>query len=251
MRKCLTTGLIILGAFAVAAANAKGPAHIKPGATKVLSTMTETLRAGSFSFQTRDLIDVPTDDNRIVQLEGRYTVQVRRPDQVYTEGTVGGNSLALWYAAGELTLHNRKAGTVAKAAAPKDLDAFLDWMATQHDILLPGHDFLYSNVLETVRATSDAGRHVGVATVQGKSYDHLQFEDDDFLWELCVAKDSPQTPARLIMRDPKGSDVLYYEADYTNWRFEPIPADAFVPNIPNNANWVELEEIIAALKEVE
>lgn len=221
------------------------------GSTRVLAALSAALESESFSFKTRDLLDVPQGDNRMVQFEGRYTVHVQRPNRMYAQGTVDENALTLWYTDGKLTIYNKNAKTVAETAAPRDLDEFLDWIATEHDILLPGHDFLYSNLLKTVRAGADSGRHVGVVQSKGKSYEHLQFQDEQYLWELWVASDSPAVPVRLLIRDPGAFDVLCYEAEYSGWRFGPAPRRIFITDVPADAKTVSMKELVSGLEKVE
>ncbi len=140
---------LLLSSLAVAQ-DAPSARFIDPKVEDVLKAMTDALTgAPAFAFTAEATLDERHPSGMKIQLTGRRAMAIRRPDRIVSdvEGDMGNRSA--WYDGETLAVLDKAHHTYAVLevpSSPSDIDATLDFVADEYDIVLPLADFIRADV---------------------------------------------------------------------------------------------------------
>jgi len=179
---------------------AADPPRIAPEARAALLRMSQTLQRaqGIRFFAKTQYDDVLPSGLRLLRTNTvRYLVS--RPTGLRVEFEGHDDSRLLVYDGSTATLYDRDRKFYAVTSAPDTLDAALDMLAREADVVVPLSDLLYRDpgavLLEKVTAAS----RVGTDTIDGMEAEHFVFSQAGLDWQIWIAKGERAVPLRLVL----------------------------------------------------
>lgn len=217
-----------------------------------LEAMAELLGEAKYlQFSGNDWTDHKGDDGHVVQEDGTFKLALARPDRLRVDGRLGENDVTLWYNKGQVTIYERNRKVAALASTERSLDEYLDDLVERYDISIPGQDFLYEDLADTLTEWVDTGRSLGVVSLGEDTCHQLVFQQAQIDWELWIDAGGKPVPRRLLIDETTSKEQFGYAADFHGWSFDPIPDNTFTPDLPAGAAEVSLDEFVAALEEAQ
>ena len=155
----LASALLATGAFAQDAPSAP---FMDPRVEELLTTMGHALTgAGAFAFTAEVTLDELHPSGMKIQHTGRHAMAIRRPDRIVSdvEGDLGNRSA--WFDGKTIAVLDKAYNTYAVLdvpsspsgpSGPSGIDAALDFVADEYDIVLPLADFIRTDVHESLSA---------------------------------------------------------------------------------------------------
>ena len=194
-------------------------------------------------FSGNDWTDHLGDDGHLAQEDGTFKVALARPDRLRVDAQLAENDVTLWYDQGQVTLFERNRKIVARAGTELSLDEYLDDLIERYDIAIPGQDFLYEDLVDTLTEWVDTGRTLGVVSLGEDPCHQLVFQQAQVDWELWIDAGGMPVPRRLLIDETTSKEKFGYLADYHGWSFDPIPDATFTPDLAAGTAEVSLRTV--------
>jgi hypothetical protein len=241
---CLTP---MQGGTQTAASAPKAPA-IEARADEVLRKMAKLL-AGTkrFTLEAEETFDAEFAHAYRIQLTNVRTLSVERPSRFVTSATGDTLHRASWYDGRSLTVLNKERNVYAIVEMPGSIDAVLDKLAADYQLVLPLSDFLYSDPYQTLMEGVLYGKYLGIHQAGGAACHHLTFGQDGVAWQLWIDAGEQPWPRKLAIAYWEDASVPQYQATFRRWIPDPQLDDAgfrFAP--PAGAKQVDPLELVAA-----
>lgn len=247
MRVCASAVAIL--AVAVPCVGLAAP-PVDERADDLLRAMGRTLAAAKrMSFQVaaiESLVDEET--GKVVHLTSARSIALARPDRLRVEETSSFTRHAAWFSAGRLTVLDAAVNQYAVADVPATIDAMLDHLFEQYELVMPIADLLFSDPYATLSAGVGTGEHLGDATVGGRRCHHLAFTQEHLDWQVWIETKGEQAlPVKIVITYKNEPGDPQFTARLSGWDLAPaLPAGHFDPVLPRDAERVSLEELTGA-----
>jgi hypothetical protein len=246
-------GLVFVGAAAggvqapapAPKAEAEPARTIDPKADEIMKKMSAFL-AGTktFTLEAEETFDAEFARAYRIQLTNVRTLTVERPSRFAAVATGDTLHRASWYDGKNLTVLNRKRNVYASLEMPGTIDAVLDTLATDYEVVLPLSDLLYGDPYPTMMGGVLYGKYLGTHLAAGVSCHHLTFGQEGVEWQIWIDAGAQPLPRKLAIAYWDQPGVPQYQAVFRRWTLDPkIAADQFVFRAPAGAKKVALEDL--------
>jgi len=166
-------------------------------------------------------LDLVTNDDERVQVDGVANYKVRRPDGFVIQVDTDLKKRTFFYNGKEFTVFAPELGFYATAPAPPTIRQTLDVLWQKFGISLPLEDLFRWSDPDNKRAeTLTSGFVVGPATIDGVATDQYAFREGDIDWQIWIQHDGPPLPRKLVIIDRTDPARPAYSARLT-WNVNP------------------------------
>ena len=196
--------------------------------------------AQSFGFTAHELIDEVEEGQRI-QYSNSRSMLVRRPDRIATEAYGDLVNRSVWYDGKSFTLLDREFNTYIQVPAPNSIDAVLDQIEEQLEVVIPLGEVLSEDVYQALTPQIRQAQYLGLHQVRGIECHHIIFTQDDLDWQLWVEASSTPVPRKLIIVYKREPGIPQYSAVISEWDFTvATPDELFEFRAPEGARELDM-----------
>lgn len=202
---------------------------VDPNAVKALANMSAFLQSlSTFELKTQTTLDLVSNTDQKLQLEGTATYRVRKPNAFLIDIVSDSWNRRLVYDGKEFTLYAPTLGYFASWPAPATIQATIADVEQRFGISIPLDDLFRWSGPDGARADAlDSGFKVGVETIDGVKTDHYAFRDGDIDWQVWIQQGPQPLPRKLVIVDRRDPTQPAYVARLSWTLNPPLSADAF------------------------
>jgi hypothetical protein len=221
---------------------------IDPKAEQILKQMSEYLaKQPLFGLRVTEYVDELSDEGYPVELVNVRKALVKRPDRILGDVEGDNPNRAFWYDGKTVTVLDRKANVYATTEVSNKIDAMLDYMVNEYDLVLPLVDFLYSNVYDALTEQVESGRYLGLHTLGERKAHHLVFRQVLVDWQIWIDEGEAPLPRKLMIHYKRERGCPRYTVVFEEWNLSPqVKDEAFQFVTPADALKVEFSKVMPA-----
>jgi hypothetical protein len=218
---------------------------IDPKADDAMKKMSAFLAGQkTFTLEAEETFDAEFARAYRIQLTNVRTLTVERPSRFAASATGDILHRASWYDGKSLTVLNRKRNVYASLEMPGTIDAVLDKLATDYEVVLPLSDLLYADPYPTMMGGVLYGKHLGTHLAAGVACHHLTFGQEGVEWQIWIDAGAQPLPRKLTIAYWDQPAVPQYQAVFRRWTLDvKVKPDQFVFRPPTGATRVELRDL--------
>lgn len=217
------------------------PAGVDPQARVLLEASTRYLAGQQrFTVDTQSTIEAVLESGQKIQFDHSVSLAIRRPDRFRAHRVGDLVDQHFYYDGRSLTLHNPDDAYYATLPAPATLEAMLDFLREELDIVAPAGDLLYRDAAGILLQDVTSGFVVGKSMVNGVRCDHLAFSDGHTDWQIWIQEGSSPLPRRFVITSRDVLSAPQFSVQMTRWDLAPVlddPLFEFSP--PEGARQIE------------
>ncbi len=223
---------------------------------EVLKEMEQALTgATQFAFTAEVTLDELHPSGMKIQRTGRRAMAIRRPDRVISdvEGDLGNRSA--WYDGKTMAVFDKAHNTYAvldvpsNPLGPSSIDAALDFVADEYDIVLPLADFIRSDVHESLFSPAELGLYIGLTNVGGIACHQVALANDFMEWQLWIDAEGDPLPMKIVITYTDEPGEPQFAARFLSWNLSPeLPDEAFQFSPPEDARKIPASEMVARIQ---
>ena len=131
---------------------------------------------------------------------------------------------------------------------PATIDATLDHLAENYDLVLPVADLLYSDVFQAVQPGIRTGTYAGLHYVGSRKCHHLVFTHEAVDWQIWIDAGAKPVPRKLVITYKLEDGHPQYQAVITEWREMSLPDEVFQFKNTTSAKETDLLPMIEKAK---
>ena len=231
-------------ATSAVSADNETPLPLQPQATRILKRMSDYLSAANqFSFHSEGTDEEVLDSGPRLHLATSVDIVVRRPDRIWADMRDDHNHKRFWYDGSRITLLTVPANLYATASAPGQIDATIDYIIDEYDVVLPLADFLVSNPYDVLTEKVSGGLYIGLQSVNGVLCHHLVFTQAEIDWQIWIQEGNQPVPRKFVITYKNEPASPHYTAHLTDWDFAShVPDVLFAFEPPTGAQEIEFLE---------
>ncbi len=217
--------LLFLAPWAVAQEGDAQPDSESNRIDQILRQMSDFLASTqSFGFTAHELIDEVEEGQRI-QYSNSRSMLVRRPDRIATEAYGDLVNRSVWYDGKSFTLLDREFNTYIQVPAPNSIDALLDEIEEQLEVVIPLGEVLSEDVYQALTPQIRQAQYLGLHQVRGIECHHIIFTQDDLDWQLWVEASGTPVPRKIVIVYKQEPGIPQYSAVISEWDFTVATTD--------------------------
>jgi hypothetical protein len=222
---------------------------LEPKAEEVLREMADLLTSSSaFAFKAEASIDEFHETGLKIQTSARRSMAVRRPDRAASDLDGDWDTRSAWYDGKTVSVLDKRHNTYSVLEAPDSLDAALDFLDEEYDIVLPLADFIRDDVYESLTSPADFGVYVGLHEVDGVLCHHLALANDFLEWQIWVDAGSQALPRKMVINYKDEPGEPQYTARFLSWNLSvELPDDLFHFTPPEGAQELKPETMASQI----
>jgi hypothetical protein len=223
------------------------PTQVEAKADEIMKKMAAFLKdTKTFSLEAEETFDAEFARAYRVQLTNIRTITVERPSRFAAVAKGDTAHRASWYDGKSLTVLNRERNVYASVDMPGTIDAVLDKLAADYELVLPLSDMLYGDPYPTMMGGVMYGKYLGTHQAAGVACHHLTFGQDGIEWQIWIDAGAQPLPRKLTIAYWDQSGVPQYTAVLRRWTLAPkLTPDQFVFHAPAGAKKVEIADLVA------
>ncbi len=196
--------------------------------------------AQSFRFTAHELIDQVEEGQRI-QYSNSRSMLVRRPNRIFTEAYGDLVNRSVWYDGKSFTLLDHEFNSYIQSPAPDSIDALLDEMEAQLEVVVPLGEMLSEDVYQALKHQIPQARYLGLHQVRGVECHHIIFTQKDLDLQLWVDASSTPVPRKLVIVYKQEPGIPQYAAVLSEWDFTvATPDELFEFHPPEGAREINM-----------
>ena len=214
---------------------------IDPKADELLKKMTGALAAAqNFSFESHSIADQVMPNGQKVQYARNQTVAVRRPDKIRASVKGDTDDLEFVYDGKQVALLDPNANTYVTIDAKSSIDETMDLLATQHGMVIPLADLVFSDPYKALMERARSGIDVGVGYVFESKCRHLAFRTEAVDWQIWI-DESDSLPRKLVITYKDQPAHPQFTAFFSKWNLSAQTNDSdFTFTAPAGATKTDL-----------
>jgi hypothetical protein len=218
----IIVGSLMAGLQPAAARGDENPAAVR------LEAMANLLAKASHLAVTADCsYDVVQDSGEKIEFGERREYRLRRPDRARFEVTRrDGSRRGIVFDGTQLTAYDLDENVYATVAKPGTVDAALQYYTQDLKMRLPLREVFATDLPQQLRDVLGSARLVGKETVGGVATDHVAFHGKTADVQLWIARDGDPLPRRIVITYRRAEGQPQFEADFSEWTFNPDVADS-------------------------
>jgi len=252
----LAAALLVTGALAQEAPPAP---FMDPKVEELLKTMGHALTGTSaFAFTAEVTLDERHPSGMKIQRTGRRAMAIRRPNRIISdvEGDLGSRSA--WYDGKTIAVLDKVHNTYAvldvpsspsNPSGPSGIDAALDFLAADYDIVLPLADFIRADVYESLFNGAEIGVYIGLTNVGGITCHQVALANDFMEWQVWIDAEGDPLPVKIVITYTDEPGEPQFAARFLSWSLSPeLPDEAFHFSPPEDARKIPASEMAARIQ---
>ncbi len=218
-----------------------------PDALAALERMGAALRAlNQFSLTSDASTEVVLEDGQKIELDGKVSYRVKRPNQVFVELDSDRQQRQLIYDGKALTVYAPKLKYYAQVEGlHATLGELVEQAATRYDIEFPLADMFLWGTDKAPSSLIRSARHIGGGTQAGEPIEQYAFQQDGVDWQVWISKAS-SLPVKLIINSLDDPAQPQYRARLRWDTRTPVPDSAFAFTPPADAHRIKLVPVAVA-----
>ena len=166
------------------------------------------------------------------------------------EGDSGNRSA--WYDGKTIAVLDKAHNTYALLgvpSSPTSIDAALDFVADDYDVVLPLGDFIRTDVHESLVSGAELGLYVGLTKVGGIACHQVALANDFIEWQLWIAAEGAVLPVKFVITYTDEPGEPQFAARFLSWNLSPeLPDEAFLFTPPEGARKIAASEMAARIQ---
>jgi hypothetical protein len=217
----------------------------------MLRQMSQTLASSqSFSYRAEQAVEhIRGGGERVIDRFSRRTI-VRRPNQLAFTDQGENRNLAAWYDGKQLTLVANREQIWVRGPMPATLDEAMDFVSTEYAVQIPTADLLYSNPFDALITPDTTGGWVNVEEVDGRTCDHLSYQQAVVDWQIWLTQDDRRLPCQLHITYKAEPGQPVARISFHDWNAAPVLTnDTFKPVVPEGYRRLRLMRYASVVDE--
>jgi len=218
------------------------PPGVEPRADDVMREMGRFLAAlPRFAFEAEETFDQVGTAGPRVQLSNVRRLAVERPARFAADAIGDTLNRASWYDGETLTALDKDVNMYLAVEMPGTIDAVLDKVAREYDVVIPLSDLAYSDAYSALMESVVFGSYLGLHQAAGVPCHHLAFSQADVDWQIWIDAGDQPLPRKLVMSSVREPGTPQYTVTIRRWELDPaFPAGLFRFEVPEGATGISL-----------
>ncbi len=214
-------------------------------AKRMLKEMSEYMAAQkTLSFSYDATLEVVTMDDQKLALVSSGTVNLERPNKIFTTRTGGLADVEMSFDGKTMTLLGRNQNIYTQVKAPGTVDQLVDELRFKYNRPLPAADLLLADSYEALTFDVTDVKDLGSGVVGGVECDHLAFRAKEVDWQIWIAQGEHPYPCRYSITSKLISGGPQYTIQTRNWKTgDKVSAADFSFKNATKASKVELTDL--------
>lgn len=182
-------------------------------------------------------LDLVTDADEKIDLDGITTYQVRRPDAFVIESRTDRKARRFIYDGHQFTIHAPRLGYYATVAAPPTIREVLAEAEDRYGVSLPLQDLFSWGDPDAPPHDLQGARYIGVATLDDVQTDQYAFREGDVDWQIWIQQGDQPLPRKIVIIDRSDPTLPEFSARL-RWNVSPsfdARTFAFTPGAEDRA----------------
>ena len=201
-----------------------------------------------FALEAEETFDEIPDGELKRELCNVRRVAVERPGHFAADVTGDTLNRASWYDGRTVTVLDKEHNVYATIEAPATVDATLDKLQDEYEVVLPLADLLYADPYSVLMAGVTYGRYLGIHQAAGVACHHLAFSQATIEWQIWIDAGEKPLPRKLVISYVQEPGEPQYTAIIRRWNLESkVPEGLFTFEAPEGAQKIEVK----AMKQAE
>jgi hypothetical protein len=223
--KFIHASLLFISLFGMASSlSAQSP---DKDALTLLKTSTDFLVAQQqYTVSSESVLEVVLESGQKIQFDNAASLALKKPNKLKAERVGELVDQHMFYNGKTFTLFNPSAGMYATEAMPSTLDATLDKVRDDFDIIAPASDLIYSNAFDRLTKSATAGFIVGKAMIDGNLCTHLAFRSPGTDWQIWITDGAKPLPLKFVVSSTDVDGAPQFEVRLKKWNLAPNLADS-------------------------
>jgi hypothetical protein len=199
---------------------------VEPEALEALSKMSAYLRTlKSFEIDADTTADTVLDNGQLVQVGGKATYRVRRPDAFRLAVDTDRKQRTLYYDGKMMTLYSPRMKFYAQVEAPPTIKEAAAMIEDKYGFELPLADLFYWGSEDASTDDITSAMHVGLAKVEGVDCSQYAFRQGDVDWQIFIQTGDKPLPRKIVIATRSDEARPQFTA-VMNWKENPSFNDA-------------------------
>ena len=207
--------------------------NVDPDAIALLRRATDYF-AGmhQFSLVADTTIEIVNDSGQKLQLDHLVSIDLQRPNRLRVERVGDLVNQTFYYDGKSLAVNLPEERYYASTPVPATLDAMLDFVRNQLDLIAPGSDLLYTDSYQRLAAGLTAGYIIGKSEAGGVQCDHLAFRNNQVDWQIWIQEGDQPVPRKLVVTSKRFAQAPEFAFTISRWNPAPSFSNATFQFVP-------------------
>jgi len=203
----------------------------------LLKAMTDTLTgANSITLHVEKTFDEILVTGQKVQYSGAIDFALRRPDRLYVSYGDDFASREVWFDGTQFVLQDHIARVHGQLPAAGTVDATLDEVAEQYDVVMPLAGLFGNDVQQQIDKNLHFRLYVGLSDVEGVPAHHLLLSSDAVDWQIWIDAGETPLPLKIVVTDTTEPGEPQQTFLFIDWDLAAdLPESMFTPEIPEDS----------------
>jgi len=222
LRRALLLTMLVTWPLVSAAQNEPTDARAK----KILKEMSELLaQSPSYAFRTEQTLDEILDSGLKAQFAGSRTVAVSKPNRA--AGHADGDLLSgtFWFDGKTMSFLDERHFRYVQIDVPGTLDAAMDFLAEEHDFVMPLADFASDDVFAALTSSAVYMTYLGIHQVEERKCHHVALANEWLEWQIWVDAEGQPLPRKILINYMDEPGEPQFTAVFHSWNLNPELSD--------------------------
>lgn len=219
-------------------------------AETILTEMSQLLaETPSYAFRTEQTLDEVLDSGLKAQFWSSRAVAVSKPNRAAGHADGDLLSATFWYDGETMTFLDERHFRYVRVEVPGTLDAALDFLAEEYDIVMPLADFVSDDVFAALTQGAEYMTYLGIHRVGERRCHHLALANAWLEWQIWVDAEGDPLPRKILINYMDEPGESQFTAIFHSWNLKPELSDElfrFEP--PDGAKRMEAQRLKSLLE---
>ena len=241
LRRALLLTVLLVWPLIAAAQNESTDERAK----KILEEMSELLaQRGSYAFRTEQTLDEVLDSGLKAQFASSRTVAVSKPNRAVGHADGDLLSATFWFDGETMTFLDERHFRYVQIEVPETLDAALDFLAEEYEIVMPLGDFVSDDVFAALTQGAEYMTYLGIHQVEERKCHHVALANEWLEWQIWVDAEGAPLPRKILINYMDEPGEPQFTAVFHSWNLKPELSDElFRFELPEGAERMEAHSL--------
>ncbi|GMR22512.1 MAG: DUF2092 domain-containing protein [Acidobacteriota bacterium] len=195
-------------------------------AKTIINEMSQLLaETPSYAFRTEQTLDEVLDSGLKAQFAGSRTVAISKPDRAAGHADGDLLSAAFWYDGETMTVLDERHFSYVQVEVPGTLDAALDFLEEEFEIVMPLADFASDDVYAALTQGAEYMIYLGIHRVGERRCHHLALANEWLEWQIWVDAEGDPLPCKILINYMDEPGEPQFTAVFHSWNLKPELSD--------------------------
>ncbi len=211
-----------------------------PDPMEVLRKMADYIaQQKDFSVLVKETAEEVLDNGSKAQTEDERTLNVRRPDMLFSKIRSAENNRNFFFNKGAATAVDYGTQSYSELKMPSTIDGMLDELSKKYGFSMLLGDLLYTDAYPRLSSSIESAEYVGMSEEPANCH-HLAFSQEAVDWEIWIDAGEKPLPRKLLVTYKALEGSPRYEADIRKWDSAANPDGVFTPKIPESMKKIDV-----------